>query len=157
MARQARQRPESNASKMPGSSRAAPSSIATDPIPARPGLSVPDAPGRNHCLQCGDCVRACEWIVGQRTGATAPLTLGYHQPSAHQPPGDQQGMSAGSRGVAGDRTEINLQGKPRKQSHENAATAAMSASSRMAWGILVFRELFNNVFIVFNLFVSLCV
>jgi len=49
-----------------------------EPIPSRGGLSIADAPGRNHCLECGDCVRACEWIVKQKTGGIAPLELGFH-------------------------------------------------------------------------------
>ena len=49
-----------------------------EPIPSRGGLSIADAPGRNHCLECGDCVRACEWIVRQKTGGIAPLELGFH-------------------------------------------------------------------------------
>lgn len=53
-----------------------------DPIPSPGGLAIADAPGRNHCLECGDCVRACEWIVGQETGGIAPLELGFHGSSA---------------------------------------------------------------------------
>ena len=52
-----------------------------DPVPYRGGISIADAPGRNHCLECGDCVRACEWIVGQQTGKEAPLELGFHSPA----------------------------------------------------------------------------
>ena len=55
-----------------------------DPIPSPGGLSIADAPGRNHCLECGDCVRACEWIVNQKTGAAAPLELGFHASSDHR-------------------------------------------------------------------------
>ncbi len=46
-------------------------------IGARPGLSIADAPGRNHCIECGDCVRACEWIIDLRGRQPAPLLLGY--------------------------------------------------------------------------------
>lgn len=59
----------------------APRTLA-EPIPYRGGLSIADAPGRNHCLECGDCVRACEWIVRQKTGGIAPLELGFHKPTA---------------------------------------------------------------------------
>ena len=55
-----------------------------EPVPFRGGISIADAPGRNHCLECGDCVRACEWIVGQKTGAEAPLALGFHRPEPAQ-------------------------------------------------------------------------
>lgn len=43
----------------------------------RPGLSVADAPGRNHCLECADCVRACEWIVDKRGQEPVPLLIGF--------------------------------------------------------------------------------
>jgi len=49
------------------------------PIPARGGLSIPDAPGRNHCLECGDCVRACEMIIAKRGRGPVPLLLGFHR------------------------------------------------------------------------------
>jgi len=53
-----------------------------DPIPDRGGLSIANAPGRNHCLECGDCVRACEWIVHKTNGGVAPLELGFHGTSS---------------------------------------------------------------------------
>jgi ferredoxin-type protein NapH len=56
-----------------------PRSLA-DPVSDRGGISIADAPGRNHCLECGDCVRACEWIVPQQSGGIAPLELGFHSP-----------------------------------------------------------------------------
>lgn len=52
------------------------------PAGPRPGISVADAPGRNHCLECGDCVRACEWMIDLRGhlkgGGPVPLLLGFH-------------------------------------------------------------------------------
>jgi ferredoxin-type protein NapH len=54
-----------------------PRDLAT-PIAARGGIAIADAPGRNHCLECGDCVRACDWIVGLRGSGPVPLRLGYH-------------------------------------------------------------------------------
>ena len=47
------------------------------PIPARAGVSIADAPGKNHCLECGDCIRACERMVSLKGIAEAPLHLGY--------------------------------------------------------------------------------
>jgi ferredoxin-type protein NapH len=47
-------------------------------VPARGGLAIADAPGRNHCLECGDCVRACEWMVGMKGDGPVPLLLGYY-------------------------------------------------------------------------------
>lgn len=43
----------------------------------RPGLSIADAPGRNHCLECGDCVRACEFMIEKSGGDEVPLLLGF--------------------------------------------------------------------------------
>jgi ferredoxin-type protein NapH len=48
------------------------------PVPARAGVSIADAPGRNHCLECGDCVRACEWIIDLKGNEPVPLLLGYY-------------------------------------------------------------------------------
>ena len=47
------------------------------PVLARGGISVADAPGRNHCLECGDCVRGCEMVLQKRGPAPVPLRLGY--------------------------------------------------------------------------------
>ena len=47
------------------------------PTGPRPGLSIADAPGRNHCLECGDCVRACEWIIAKRGQEPVPLLMGF--------------------------------------------------------------------------------
>jgi len=48
-------------------------------VDARGGVSMHEAPGRNHCLECGDCVRACEWMTGFAGAAPVPLLLGFHQ------------------------------------------------------------------------------
>ncbi len=47
------------------------------PAGTRPGLSIADAPGRNHCLECGDCVRACEWMIERKGEGPVPLLLGF--------------------------------------------------------------------------------
>lgn len=49
----------------------------TAPAGPRPGLSVAEAPGRNHCLECGDCVRACEWMIDLKGEEPVPLLLGF--------------------------------------------------------------------------------
>lgn len=43
----------------------------------RPGLSISDAPGRNHCLECGDCVRACQWMIAKTGGDEVPLLMSF--------------------------------------------------------------------------------
>lgn len=47
------------------------------PSGPRPGLSIAGAPGRNHCLECGDCVRACEWMIELKGEEPVPLLLGF--------------------------------------------------------------------------------
>ncbi len=49
------------------------------PMDDRPGFSVAGAPGRNHCLECGDCIRACEKMIELRGEPPVPLLLGYHR------------------------------------------------------------------------------
>ncbi len=49
------------------------------PIPARGGVSVHGAPGRNHCLECGDCIRACEKMIQLKGHEPVPLLLGYYR------------------------------------------------------------------------------
>ncbi len=43
------------------------------------GLSVTDAPSRNHCIECGDCVKACEYMIDRTGGDNVPLALGWYQ------------------------------------------------------------------------------
>lgn len=50
------------------------------PIASRGGISIADAPARNHCLECGDCVRACEWMMEKTGKAPVPLLIGFHRP-----------------------------------------------------------------------------
>jgi len=47
------------------------------PSGPRPGLSIAEAPERNHCLECGDCVVACEWMIARRGQDPVPLELGF--------------------------------------------------------------------------------
>lgn len=47
------------------------------PAGPRPGLAVAEAPGRNHCLECGDCVEACEFMIARSGGDEVPLLLGF--------------------------------------------------------------------------------
>lgn len=54
----------------------------------RGGISLGDAPGHNHCIECGDCIAACERMVTLKSkGApvVAPLHLGWFR-------GDQRGV-----------------------------------------------------------------
>ncbi|MCB1035137.1 MAG: 4Fe-4S dicluster domain-containing protein, partial [Acidobacteria bacterium] len=47
------------------------------PAGPRPGISIAEAPGRNHCLECGDCVRACEFMIAKKGGDEIPLLIGF--------------------------------------------------------------------------------
>ncbi len=40
------------------------------------GLAIDGFPSNNHCLTCGDCVRACE-LVSSKKGGRPPLRLGF--------------------------------------------------------------------------------
>lgn len=53
----------------------------------RGGISLGDAPGHNHCIECGDCIAACERMVTVKSKGKpviAPLHLGWFR-------GDQRG------------------------------------------------------------------
>jgi polyferredoxin len=39
------------------------------------GLSIARATGVHHCLSCGDCIEACEHVLGRRGVAQAPLSF----------------------------------------------------------------------------------
>ena len=59
------------------------------PASPRSGLAIEGAPGRNHCLECGDCVRACEWMIERRGDGPVPLLMGFFdgpQKIDHDPP-----------------------------------------------------------------------
>lgn len=60
------------------------------PIEARAGISIADAPGRNHCLECGDCIRACEFMIETKGSGPVPLLLGYFKgPQRIDAPADE--------------------------------------------------------------------
>lgn len=39
------------------------------------GLAFEGLPGDHHCLRCGDCIQACEFIFRREPGAALPLTF----------------------------------------------------------------------------------
>jgi len=47
------------------------------PAGKRTGLAIAEAPGRNHCLECGDCVRACEFMIEKKGEGPVPLLIGF--------------------------------------------------------------------------------
>lgn len=62
-----------------------------EPIESRSGVCIEGAPGRNHCLECGDCVKACEHMTTLRPafdGAGAPLKLGWFTGPQRQMPAE---------------------------------------------------------------------
>lgn len=71
----------------------------------RRGLSVTDAPGRNHCLECGDCIRACEFMIDLRGHDPVPLKLGWFTGPQRVEHGDNQDVNddADTCGHAGER------------------------------------------------------
>lgn len=64
----------------------------------RRGVSLLEAPGFNHCIECGDCVRACERMIELKTPQVfpegVPLRLGYFQgPQRVDPAGEADAKS----------------------------------------------------------------
>ncbi len=56
-----------------------------EPVSDRVGITIADAPGFNHCLECGDCIVACQFMVARKgtPREAAPLRLGYFAGSQH--------------------------------------------------------------------------
>jgi polyferredoxin len=44
------------------------------------GIAIDGFPGRNHCLTCGECVRACEHQFRREGRGPVPLRLSFHVP-----------------------------------------------------------------------------
>lgn len=80
----------------------------TSPITDRRGVSLMDAPGHNHCLECGDCVIACERMVSLASkrsgGKAAPLKLGWFLGQQSDGPVEQKNP----RGAHEKNLEINV-------------------------------------------------
>jgi ferredoxin len=72
------------------------------PVEARAGISIADAPGRNHCLECGDCVRACEWIIELRGKDPVPLRLGHFRGEQRREASLQEGVLCATSAAQGD-------------------------------------------------------
>ena len=66
------------------------------PIEARGGFSIDAAPGLNHCLECGDCARACEWIIGVKGREPVPLLMGWYRGPQSIDPTAEAGTDAGN-------------------------------------------------------------
>jgi len=71
------------------------------PIDSPGGFAIYDAPGRNHCLECGDCVRACERMIELRGEGPVPLLLGYHRGPQRIEPDDAAADGAQTGGPDG--------------------------------------------------------
>src|SRR6185295_61941 len=41
------------------------------------GLALAQGPAMNHCLSCGDCIEACEYILERRHVAPIPLSFAF--------------------------------------------------------------------------------
>lgn len=55
------------------------------------GLALPRGPAMNHCLSCGDCIEACEYVLGRRSITPVPLSFafGAYKEKPAAPPADQ--------------------------------------------------------------------
>jgi len=65
------------------------------PVEARGGFSIDAAPGLNHCLECGDCARACEWIIGVKGREPVPLLMGWYRGPQSVGPSPEAGPEPG--------------------------------------------------------------
>jgi polyferredoxin len=52
-------------------------------MPDAGGLSIDELPGADHCLLCGDCVRACTVSTSKREPTLIPLRLGFRRDKDH--------------------------------------------------------------------------
>ena len=49
------------------------------------GIGIDGFPGANHCLTCGECVRACEHQLRHEAPGLVPLGLSFRQPPRREP------------------------------------------------------------------------
>lgn len=56
------------------------------PLNDVPGIAIDGFPEANHCLTCGECVRACEGVFKKQLDVIVPLTLS-RKPDARLPEG----------------------------------------------------------------------
>jgi polyferredoxin len=63
------------------------------PVNGLEGIGIDGFPQANHCLMCGDCVRACEHVVGRAPGAVVPLSLS-RRPDRRKPPSEHGGSTS---------------------------------------------------------------
>ena len=73
------------------------------------GLALPRGPAMNHCLSCGDCIEACEYILERRKITPVPLSFafGAYQEKPPLEPGSpppDQPPPAGSDGTRPETT-----------------------------------------------------
>jgi len=54
------------------------------PLNDLPGIAIDGFPEANHCLTCGECVRACEGVFKRKPDVIVPLTLS-RKPDARKP------------------------------------------------------------------------
>lgn len=90
------------------------------PSGERPGLSIADAPWRNHCLECGDCVRACEWMIEKKGEGKVPLLIGFFDGPQRVMPEDVEDSGSHAEHVGQDK-ESGQQGED--AGHQGAAAA----------------------------------
>ncbi len=99
-----------------------------EPIPSRGGISIDDAPGRNHCLECGDCVRACEWMIDSRGEEPVPLTLGFYRGPQRLDRSDEKSFEISKK--EGDSSGSVSQGKTMRKGMDHAAFGARHETNR---------------------------
>jgi len=77
------------------------------------GLALPRGPAMNHCISCGDCIEACEYILERRKITPVPLSFAfgaYEEKSTPEPPppSDQAPPAASDGTLAATTPHIQL-------------------------------------------------
>lgn len=106
------------------------------------GWSVSGMPGRSHCLECGDCIRACEFMTASKGKGPSPLTLSWTQmmaPAASELPfpeaealwGDHSPAALGAGALHAPRREAvdEMESQHGQQQSIAGALAVMEAPS----------------------------
>ena len=85
------------------------------------GIAIDGFAGQNHCLTCGECVRACEHQFRKEGRALVPLRLvSFHRPRPRPPPAPERLRPSGSRAGAKLRAR-RTESSPRAEGHGQAA------------------------------------
>lgn len=75
------------------------------------GVAIEGFPQANHCLTCGECVRACEDVISRKPGLIPPLTLS-RKADARKPGGALPKPLKGKKAPPADKPEASPEAQP---------------------------------------------